>query len=78
MAMAAACERYGTTLATAALQFSVRQPRVHSTVVGVSKVERLSGLLDAVGAQLPQDLWDELDALVPSPDTRLDASPEEQ
>jgi D-threo-aldose 1-dehydrogenase len=71
--MAEACGRHGTDLATAALQFSLREPRIHSTVVGISKPSRLAALLDAVDTDLPQALWDELETLVPTPENWLDA-----
>jgi D-threo-aldose 1-dehydrogenase len=35
--MAQVCDRYGIPLAAAALQFSLRQPRIKSTVVGFSQ-----------------------------------------
>jgi D-threo-aldose 1-dehydrogenase len=71
--MAELCSRWGTDLATAALQFSLRDPRVHFTVVGISKRRRLDGLLAAAGAELRQEFWDELETLVPGPENWLDA-----
>jgi D-threo-aldose 1-dehydrogenase len=66
--MSAACEQQHVSLAAAALQFSVREPRIHSTVVGVSAPERIGqtvGLLDEV---IPDALWDQLRKLSPGPD----------
>src|SRR5947209_1100214 len=40
--MEALCERYGVPLAAAALQFSLRDPRITSTIVGVSHAERIT------------------------------------
>jgi D-threo-aldose 1-dehydrogenase len=40
--MEAFCERYGVPLAAAALQFSLRDPRITSTIVGVSHAERIT------------------------------------
>jgi D-threo-aldose 1-dehydrogenase len=71
--MAELCSRWGTDLATAALQFSLRDPRVHFTVVGISKPRRLDGLLAAAGVELRQEFWDELETLVPGPENWLDA-----
>jgi D-threo-aldose 1-dehydrogenase len=71
--MAELCSRWGTDLATAALQFSLRDPRVHFTVVGISKRRRLDGLLAAAGVELRQEFWDELETLVPGPENWLDA-----
>ena len=45
--MTQACERYGTDLATAALQFSLKDPRIHLTVVGVS-LDLSSGGLESL------------------------------
>jgi len=71
--MTQACERYGTDLATAALQFSLKDPRIHLTVVGVSKPERLEGVLTAANAELPDDLWLELETLLPEASNWLDS-----
>jgi D-threo-aldose 1-dehydrogenase len=71
--MAELCARWGTDLATAALQFSLRDPRVHFTVVGISKRRRLDGLLAAAEVELRQEFWDELETLVPGPENWLDA-----
>ena len=66
------CAETGTDLATAALQFSLRDPRVASTVVGMSRPERVAATLSAVSADLPDALWDELESLVPPPEVWLD------
>ncbi len=71
-AMSEACTRYGTDLATAALQASLRDPVVATTVVGATKPERLDGLLRAAAADLPDALFDELDALRPGREHWLD------
>jgi D-threo-aldose 1-dehydrogenase len=67
------CARWGTDLPTAALQFSLRDSRVHLTVVGISKWSRLEGLLRAARAELPSEFWDELETLVPSRENWLDS-----
>jgi D-threo-aldose 1-dehydrogenase len=64
--MGEACQRAGVSLAAAALQFSTRDSRVVSTIVGGNSV---SQVLDAVAADaepIPAALWDELETLVPS------------
>jgi D-threo-aldose 1-dehydrogenase len=71
--MAELCDGWGTDLATAALQFSLRDPRVHVTVVGISKRRRLDALLEAASVELGEEFWDELERLVPSPENWLDA-----
>ncbi len=59
------CARYDIPLATAALRFSIRDPRVSSTIVGISRPERIDDALKAAVAEIPEDFWDEVDQLVP-------------
>ena len=54
------CERRGVPLRTAALQFSLSEPRFCSTVVGVSSPEHVQDLVEMAGAELPDDLFEEL------------------
>lgn len=63
--MMAACERYGVPLAAAALQFSVRDSRIDSTVVGMSSPKRIAQTLELLAVEIPESLWDELLALTP-------------
>ncbi len=63
MAMEAACARYGVPLAASALQFSVRDPRITSTIVGISKPERLTQTLALAAVSIPEALWKELSML---------------
>ena len=72
-AMREVCRRWGTTLAAAAIRFSTRDPRIASTVVGISRPERIQPTLDAAALDLPQQFWDELEALLPPADNWLDA-----
>ncbi len=67
------CRNWGTDLGTAAIRFSTREPRVSSTIVGISKVGRIEQTIAAATAELPEDFWDELEALVPSAENWLDA-----
>jgi D-threo-aldose 1-dehydrogenase len=71
-AMDVACRRFGVSLATAALQFSLRDSRVHSTVVGVSRENRLPELAGQASATVPDELWQELESLRPDPRYWLD------
>jgi D-threo-aldose 1-dehydrogenase len=71
--MSELCSRWDTDLPTAALQFSLRDPRVGFTVIGISKKRRLDGLLEAARVELAQAFWDELETLVPAPQHWLDA-----
>ena len=59
-AMRTACDRHGVPLAAAALQFSLREPRIASTIVGASKPERIDRMLEFVAWQIPGELWAEL------------------
>lgn len=72
-AMQRVCAHHGTDLRTAALQFSLRDERFTSTVVGMSKPSRITDTLDAVSQRLPDDLWGELEELVPPERVWLDA-----
>jgi D-threo-aldose 1-dehydrogenase len=72
VAMRAAADRAGVPLAAAALQFSLRAPFVHSTVVGVSSPSRVAETLSLANVPIPPSLWDELESLVPPPSLWLD------
>ena len=66
--MRTACDRHRVPLAAAALQFSIREPRIHATVVGISAPERVGETLDLLDVQIPDELWDELRKLSPQPE----------
>lgn len=72
-AMRRVCERFGTDLATAALQFSLMDDRIASTIVGISKPERVTRVLLSAAHSLPADFWDEIDSLVPPASGWLDS-----
>ena len=57
----------GSSLAAAALQFSLRDPRITATIVGMSRPERLQQTIDLALHPIPDELWPQLDALAPSP-----------
>jgi len=59
-------DKYGIPVGAAALQFSMRDERVTSTVCGVSKPERVQETLDWAQIDIPDDCWDELSSLQPS------------
>ena len=65
-AMRDACGRFGVPLAAAALQFSTRDPRIHTTIVGMSRPGRATATRELLGVHVPDELWGELDALTPS------------
>ncbi|WP_449386080.1 aldo/keto reductase [Cellulomonas soli] len=72
-AMHLICAAHGTDLATAALHFSLRDPQVTSTVVGLSRPERVAATVEAAQVELPDELWPELEALLPPERVWLDA-----
>ncbi|MDF2962117.1 MAG: Pyridoxal 4-dehydrogenase [Paenibacillus sp.] len=57
------CQEYDVPLAAAALQFSMRDPRVTSTVVGMTKPERVAQTLELASYPIPSELWPALDAI---------------
>lgn len=59
----ALCAERGVAPGAAALQFSMRDPRITSTICGVSKPERVHETLGWAGAELPRALWEALEAL---------------
>jgi D-threo-aldose 1-dehydrogenase len=61
--MAAVCARYGVPLAAAALQFSLRDPRITATIVGMSRPERVQQTLSLAAVPVPDALWAELEAV---------------
>jgi D-threo-aldose 1-dehydrogenase len=58
-----ACRAHDVPLPAAALQFSLRDPRVASTIVGISTPERVSETLALAEHRIPEELWGELLAL---------------
>ncbi len=61
--MADACERAGTTLPVAALQFGLRHPAVVSVVAGIRTPDQVRELVDRLSLPVPDELWSELDVL---------------
>ncbi len=57
------CQEHDVPLAAAALQFSMRDPRVTSTVVGMTKPERVAQTLELASHPIPSELWPALDAV---------------
>jgi D-threo-aldose 1-dehydrogenase len=62
-AMQEVCRQFDVPLAAAALQFSMRDPRVASTIVGLSRPERVGQTLDLASRSIPEELWERLDRL---------------
>src|SRR5260370_23200800 len=61
--LAAICDRHKVPLAAAALQFSLRDTRITSTIVGFSKVERIGQTMALSQCPIPEAIWSELDAV---------------
>ena len=59
----AVCERHGVPPGAAALQFSMRDTRIASTVCGVTKPERVKETLAWAAYPIPDAMWAELSAL---------------
>jgi D-threo-aldose 1-dehydrogenase len=71
-AMARVCADNDVPLQAAALQFSLRDERVASTVVGVSEPARITDTIELATVPIPESVWVELDALAAKADVRLD------
>jgi D-threo-aldose 1-dehydrogenase len=62
-AIAELCKRYDVPLAAAALQFSLRELRIASTIVGISLPERVTQTVELAQFPVPDSLWDELNSI---------------
>ena len=56
-----ACARHRVPVGAAALQFSMRDPRVTSTIVGVTRPERVAETLAWAGTEIPAPMWREIE-----------------
>lgn len=59
--IAEVCREAGVPLAAAALQFSLRESRIASTIVGVSSPEHVRATLELAATPIPDALWDDLE-----------------
>jgi D-threo-aldose 1-dehydrogenase len=66
------CADYDIPIAAPALHFSLRDPRIVSTIVGMSRPERLQQTLELAAIAIPDEMWARLDEYVGPP-----ADPEE-
>ena len=46
-----------------ALQFSMRDLRILSTIIGMTRPERITQTLDLSNHPIPKEMWDKLDAV---------------
>jgi D-threo-aldose 1-dehydrogenase len=60
----AVCARHGVPPGAVALQFSMRDPRITSTICGVSKPERVKQTLDWASYPISEAIWEELKAVL--------------
>src|SRR5215210_5479912 len=63
-AMQDACREFDVPLAAVALQFSLKDPRIVSTIVGMSRPERVKQTLDLSTHPIPAELWERIDAQI--------------
>ncbi len=54
------CDRHGVPLAAAALQFSLRDPRISNTIVGMTRPERIQQTIDFAAWPIPDACWEEI------------------
>lgn len=71
-AVRALCADWGVSVAGAALAFSLREPRIHSTIVGIYSRQRLDELPGLIATAIPDGFWDALDALGEPPASPTD------
>ncbi|HLI05706.1 MAG TPA: aldo/keto reductase [Ktedonobacteraceae bacterium] len=64
--MQAACQRHSVPLAAAALQFSLRDSHIASTIVGLTRPERLEETVRLAQYPVPDELWAELNTIYQS------------
>jgi len=64
-ALGALADEAGLTLVQLAVAFAVRHPAVTSTIIGPRTMEHLDGYLAADGVELPGDVLDRIDQIVP-------------
>jgi len=66
-------DEFGIALADAAVQHSLRDERIDTTVVGFSRPERIPQLLESLGRPVPEEFWTRAEELLPDPAVWLDA-----
>ena len=62
------CARYNVPLAAAALQFSLRDPRITSTIIGISDATQLAETSAFAQYPIPESVWAELGVVKPTTD----------
>ena len=54
------CLKYNVPLGAAALQFSMKDPRISSTIVGITKKSRIDQIVEWSNFEIPEDAWTEI------------------
>mgnify|MGYP001376829760 FL=1 len=54
------CLKYNIPLGAAALQFSVKDPRISSTIVGITKKSRIDQIVEWSNFEISEDAWTEI------------------
>jgi len=62
------CNRHHVPPGAAALQYSMRDPRIAATICGVSKVERVQQTETWAEYPIPEDVWHELSGVMRTTD----------
>ena len=57
------CRKYNVPLPSAALQFSLNDKRISSTLVGVTKPKRVSDTIELSKFIIPNEAWEEINQL---------------
>jgi D-threo-aldose 1-dehydrogenase len=68
--MEAACHHHNVSLAAAAIQFSTRDLRIASTIIGASRPERVDQAVALASTAVPDALWGDLEVIA----ARIDPS----
>lgn len=61
------CRHFDVPIAALALQFSLREQRIASTIVGMTTPGRIGETVRLAGLPIPQELWQAVGRLVPTP-----------
>jgi D-threo-aldose 1-dehydrogenase len=62
------CQQFNVPLAAAALQYSLREPRITSTIVGMTHPERVAQTLALAAHRISDELWSVLSAITDAAD----------
>jgi D-threo-aldose 1-dehydrogenase len=62
--MQSLCQEHNVPLSAAALQFSTREERIASTIVGITEPDRIEQTLELAECAVPKALWEELEPLI--------------